>query len=80
MAECGSDIASGRLLTIKEVAGLLGVSVTTVKVYVREGRFPSPIRFGRTIRWRRGAIERWIDLHSPDGYGVCESEEGGRCA
>lgn len=49
------------MLTANEVAALLRVDVRTLRVMRHERSFPRPTRVGRSLRWRRGAIERWID-------------------
>lgn len=36
-----------KLLTMKEVAEHLQVSVRTIQSWVKDGYFPEPIRFGR---------------------------------
>ncbi|MBL8802945.1 MAG: helix-turn-helix domain-containing protein [Planctomycetes bacterium] len=50
-----------QLLTAAEVAKLLRVDVRTLRLMRHERSFPRPTRVGRSLRWRRGAIERWID-------------------
>lgn len=47
------------LLTVQEVADLLGVGKTWVYEAVREGRIPH-LRFGRSVRFRRDAIDAWL--------------------
>lgn len=46
-----------QLQTLSDVANRLQVSVRTV--YRLEG-FPSPIRFGRLVRWRVEDVEAWV--------------------
>jgi predicted DNA-binding transcriptional regulator AlpA len=51
----------GGLLTRKEVAKLVRLSPRTITRYVKEGRFPSPIRFNSIrVRWRRQHIEDYL--------------------
>ena len=47
------------LLDAKQVAELIGMRVDYVYELTRRGRIPV-IRFGRTYRYRREAIERWL--------------------
>lgn len=47
------------LLTAEQVAALIGMRVDYVYELSRRGRIPT-ITFGRTRRYRREAIERWL--------------------
>jgi len=55
------------LLTVKTVAGILGIHVRTVwrlaaMAEMGEGSFPKPIRIGaKTIRWRRSDLEQYLN-------------------
>ena len=55
------------LLTVREVAGVLGIHVRTVwrlaaMAEMGEGSFPRPVRIGKkTIRWRRESLEKYLD-------------------
>lgn len=51
---------SGELLTASEVADLLGVPVSWVYEQSRRGRIPT-VTLGRYRRYRRPAIDAWID-------------------
>ena len=56
------------LLTADEVASLM--RVTTAWVYAESRRNALPhVRLGRYVRYRRSAIERWLD-ESQRGPGV----------
>lgn len=48
------------LITDKEVAIMLGRSAASIHRDYREGRIPPPRRIGRSIRWVRVEIERWV--------------------
>ena len=41
------------LLSVQDVAKMLGVSVATVWRRVKDGTLPEPIRFGGVTRWVR---------------------------
>lgn len=64
-----------RLLSVRELAHWLGVAPSTVRRYVASGDLPKPIVLGgsgghpQTHRWRRSAIERFVDAleRGPDG-------------
>lgn len=49
------------LLTIKELAELLGVSIATINRWNRAGEIPAPIVIGGSIRWKRVEVEKWLD-------------------
>lgn len=51
------------LLTSAQVRSLLGVSISTVKRWVRFGRLPAPLRVGRSLRWR--AVDLYLLLEGP---------------
>jgi len=54
------------LLTVREVAGLLGIHVRTVwrlaaLAEMGEGRFPRPVRIAKkTVRWRREDVAGYL--------------------
>lgn len=49
------------LLRRTQVAAITGLSLSTLKVYVWQGKFPKPSeRVGRHPVWRRSAVEEWI--------------------
>jgi excisionase family DNA binding protein len=60
------------LLTVDEVAQLLGLSRRTVWRLRSTGRIPAPVRIGRSVRWRRADVDEWIsarcDWSVPDGH------------
>ena len=56
---------TGSLLTASEVADLLGVLKSWVYEQSRAGRIPT-VTLGRYRRYRREAIEQWVDqLEAP---------------
>lgn len=50
---------SARLLTAEEVAEIIGMRVDYVYALSRGGKIPH-LRFGRTLRFRADAIDRWL--------------------
>ncbi len=66
-SKCRSDVNAppsddpAQLLTADEVAKLLRVNVRTLRLMRHERSFPRPTRVGRSLRWRRSAVERWVD-------------------
>jgi excisionase family DNA binding protein len=57
------------LLTEAEVADLLRVSPRTVRRWRNEGTGPPALRVGRRIRYRRSAVEAWLDRRDQAGEG-----------
>ena len=53
------------MLTLQEVAALLGIGLRSLNRNVQTGLFPPPIRLGRrTLRYSRRAVLAWIDEKS----------------
>jgi excisionase family DNA binding protein len=56
----------GRLLiTARQVAASLGVSLRTVRSWDSGGRLPRPVRIGRSTRWRAEELQRWTSAGCP---------------
>jgi excisionase family DNA binding protein len=55
----------GEVLTIEELAVYLKIPKSTLYKLVREARIPSH-KVGRHWRFRKGAIDRWLDENKPD--------------
>ena len=49
------------LLTVKEVAALLGLSERTVWKLSSCGKIPQPARLGRSVRWSRKKLEEFVE-------------------
>lgn len=50
-----------RLLTVREVSSIAGVSRSTIYTGMNEGRFPRSIKVGKkSVRWRASDIEKWL--------------------
>ena len=62
-----------RLLDVRAVAGLLGVSGRHVYRLADSGRMPRPMKLGGAVRWDRDEITRWIDAGCP-----AQERNGGR--
>ena len=54
------------LLTVKQVAKLLGISERHAYKLDASGRLPRSIKLGKSVRWRREELERWVEAGSPD--------------
>jgi putative molybdopterin biosynthesis protein len=50
-------------LTTQEVAGMLKVSIHTVRRWIKEGHLPA-YKVGRGLRIKKANLDRWIEQHS----------------
>lgn len=63
-----ADVA---LVTVREVAELLGVNARTVWRMAQTGDIPAPIRFGeRVVRWRLSDLREHLDRKAAGAGGV----------
>ena len=53
------------LMTVGDVAELLSVSIRTVWRLDSAGKLPSPLRIGRSVKWRRHEIIDWLERDCP---------------
>jgi len=58
--------ATNALLTIDDLAALLGCSRRTVHRLIERGRVPKPCRFGSLLRWPRAQVDEWVARGCPD--------------
>jgi excisionase family DNA binding protein len=60
-AKAAAAPSAALLLSVKDVAKLLGVSVRTVWRMRKRGQLPDPMQLSeQTLRWRREEIEQWV--------------------
>jgi prophage regulatory protein len=69
-------------LNVKQVADLLVVAVSTIWLWVKEGKFPKPIKFGkRATRWSiekvQGFVEQMEELNRDKDKGNVNNDGGG---
>jgi predicted DNA-binding transcriptional regulator AlpA len=57
-----------RLLDVKQVAAMLGVSVRSVCSYSDTGRMPKPVQIGRSTRWSAIALRQWVEAGCPPAW------------
>ena len=48
------------LLSIRQIAGILGCSTRHVQRLADGGKMPRPIRLGTLLRWPQLVIEEWV--------------------
>ncbi|MCC7419988.1 MAG: helix-turn-helix domain-containing protein [Planctomycetaceae bacterium] len=53
-------MSTRRLLTIKDLCMLVGISRRTIYRIRASGQLPAPIQIGGRVRWRPEDIERWL--------------------
>ena len=53
-----------RLLTITDLSEMLGVPVETLYGWRHRGEGPAGYRIGRHVRYRRAAVEAWLDTQA----------------
>ncbi len=54
---------SNRMLSAREVAGILSVPERTVREKWREWELPA-YRIGKHLRWKEREVHAWIDRHA----------------
>ena len=67
-------VVSAELLTVGNVAELLGCSRRHVYRMSDAGRMPRPVKLGQLVRWRRTELYEWLSAGCPS---VRESGRGG---
>ena len=55
----------GRLLNPQEVAEMLDLDKTTIYRHRRDGKFPLPVKIGRSIRWIQAELKKWLEMGAP---------------
>ena len=56
------DPPTDQMLTVKDVADCLSISVRSVWRWTKSGKIPAPIKLGfHVVRWRASEIQRHID-------------------
>jgi len=53
------------LIDAETAAAMVGVGRRTWYRYVEHGDVPQPVRFGGSVKWRRGVIDEWIRAGCP---------------
>jgi excisionase family DNA binding protein len=53
-------LGDDRLLTVKEVAELVGVSTRQIYAMIHRHTFPGPRKLGALSHWRLGLVKSWL--------------------
>lgn len=76
------DIPTLGLISAKELLPHLPIKRSTLWKWVKDGRFPVPLRIGTLTRWKCEDVHIWmahlITDSSPYPYSDCELSEGGK--
>ncbi len=56
--------SADRLMTLAELSEMLGVPVNTVYGWRCRGEGPPGYRIGRHVRYRRTAVEAWLETQT----------------
>ena len=59
---------SDRLMTLSELAEMLGIPVNTLYGWRCRGEGPPGYRIGRHIRYRRAAVEEWLETQTDHAH------------
>lgn len=71
MDEIKNRMAEVALVSVREVAELLGVNARTVWRMAQTGDIPAPIRLsGRVVRWRLSDLREHFDRKAAGASGV----------
>ena len=58
-----------KLISIKEMCLLLHKDRRTIWGWVRDRKFPQPLKIGnRTMGWRQAQYEEWLEKNTPSSY------------
>jgi len=55
-----------RLMTLAELSEMLGIPVNTLYGWRCRGEGPPGYRIGRHVRYRRTAVEAWLETQTDD--------------
>jgi len=53
-----------RLMTLPELSEMLGVPIETLYGWRHRGKGPVGYRIGRHVRYRRAAVEEWLEMQA----------------
>ena len=66
-----------KLCDVKATAEVVGLCTRQIPKLVVSGRFPPPVRLGRSIRWRESDLQRFIACDC-DMARFAEATKGGK--
>ena len=54
------------LITVREVATILGLSTRSVWRLLRTGKLLRPVKIGGAVRWRSKELRQWVEAGCPE--------------
>ncbi|NRF50002.1 AlpA family phage regulatory protein [Pseudomonas stutzeri] len=54
-----ADVSAASLIRLPAVATACGAGKSTILYWVRQGRFPAPLKFGRYTAWKSSDVAAW---------------------
>ncbi len=51
---------SDTLMPITDVCAATGYKKPTIYEWMRDGKFPRPVKIGRSVRWPSSEVDAWI--------------------
>jgi excisionase family DNA binding protein len=55
-----TPLGLSRMLMVRDIAKVLGVSAPTVRRLCAKGELPKPLKIGRAVRWPVAVVEAWL--------------------
>ena len=69
------EMEQGRLLNMKDLEQMLGVSFKSIYKWIKQGEFPKQIKFGTASRWHEEEVKEWLRTRPCGAYGEAELHE-----
>lgn len=57
-----------RLLSVKQVAAMLGISISTLYCWVGKGQFPSPAKILGRPRWKEDDVIQYVERRFAEAH------------
>ena len=55
-----TDLMNDKLVTMAFITTFTGLTDKWFYKLISEGKFPKPIKLGRSSRWRESEVKRWL--------------------
>ena len=49
-----------KLLPLRQLESIIGFRKSKIYQLIESGQFPSPIKIGRSSRWKQSDVQKWI--------------------
>jgi excisionase family DNA binding protein len=67
----GFQSVDSLLISVEEVASMLGISVRSVWRLLSTNAIPTPVKLRASVRWNRVQLEKWVDQGCPAPNNEC---------